>query len=322
MTTTAQANSAPHAAAITPFDFEGHAIRVVHDDAGVAWFNAGDVCAVLEYANARDAIATHVCREDVAKRDILTAGGSQPANYLNESGLYALVFGSTKESARRFKRWVTAEVLPALRRTGHYAMPGAVPAAPEPPPLLPGPDHRADQVVSAGRVFNAALRTAKVLRLPPARAVHAAFECALRHTGIDWKQELGVTDAETAPVRTSAMPGTVGMWYAQLDDGAIHGQRAMPGISRDWYELYELWCRSRGLPPEAINRFVTYLGRSGVRCQRKRVVMDGQLLYRTVVMLGMESPDSSQDGRTWLGDCCQQVRDILAQVRKPRAVVA
>lgn len=59
-------------------------------------------------------------------------------------------------------------------------------------PLLSQPQHRADQLVSAGRIFSAALRTGRQLRLPPRRAMQAAFDCARRHTGIDWSEELDV----------------------------------------------------------------------------------------------------------------------------------
>ena len=103
------------------FSFGNHEIRTVTDEHGEAWFVANDVCAALELENPRDALATHVDSEDVAKHDTLTSGGKQLTNHVNESGLYALIFGSRKESAKRFKRWVTSEVLPAIRKNGYYA---------------------------------------------------------------------------------------------------------------------------------------------------------------------------------------------------------
>lgn len=110
---------------MTPFTFEERPIRVQMDERGNPWFNAGDVCGVLGYVNPRDALATHVDEEDVAKRDTHTPGGPQLTNHLNESGVYALIFGSTKPEARRFKRWVTSEVLPEIRKTGSYEKGGA-----------------------------------------------------------------------------------------------------------------------------------------------------------------------------------------------------
>ena len=81
---------------------------------------ASDICNALGYARPRDAIAQHVDPEDLTKADIETKGGKQTVNCVNESGLYALIFGSKLESAKRFKRWVTSEVLPAIRRNGQY----------------------------------------------------------------------------------------------------------------------------------------------------------------------------------------------------------
>ena len=102
------------------FSFGNHEIRTVSDEHGEAWFVANDVCAALELVNPHDALAKHVDQEDLAKRDTPTPGGLQKLNHVNESGLYALIFGSRKESAKRFKRWVTSEVLPAIRKKGYY----------------------------------------------------------------------------------------------------------------------------------------------------------------------------------------------------------
>ena len=88
---------------------------------GEAWFVANDICSALDYKNPRDAVMRHVDREDVVKHDTLTERGKQSLLYINESGLYALIFGSKQESAKQFKRWVTKEVLPEIRMTGSFA---------------------------------------------------------------------------------------------------------------------------------------------------------------------------------------------------------
>ena len=103
------------------FSFGNHEIRTVTDEHGEAWFVANDICAALELTNPRKALADHVDSDDVTQSDTLTPGGLQKLNHVNESGLYALIFGSRKESAKRFKRWVTSEVLPAIRKNGYYA---------------------------------------------------------------------------------------------------------------------------------------------------------------------------------------------------------
>lgn len=111
--------------AVTTFNFNGQSLNCITDDAGNPLFRADDVCEILEFANTRDALANHVDTEDVAKRDTLTAGGVQAVNHVNESGLYSLIFGSKKPAAKVFKRWVTSEVLPSIRKTGSYTAPAA-----------------------------------------------------------------------------------------------------------------------------------------------------------------------------------------------------
>lgn len=95
-------------------------IRTVEKD-GVPWFVGKDVAEALGYAKSRNAISQHVLPEDKKEAPIQgVPGGIQTMIIINESGLYALIFGSKLESARRFKRWVTSEVLPAIRKTGAY----------------------------------------------------------------------------------------------------------------------------------------------------------------------------------------------------------
>lgn len=85
------------------------------------WFVGKDVADALGYSNSRDAIATHVEMEDKNTVAISDGKRGNPNQVIiNESGLYALIFGSKLESAKRFKHWVTSEVLPAIRKTGHY----------------------------------------------------------------------------------------------------------------------------------------------------------------------------------------------------------
>lgn len=87
---------------------------------GEPWFVGKDVCDILGYSAARNAIARHVDNEDALKRCTPTLSGKQEMIFINESGLYALIFGSKLPSAKQFKRWVTCEVLPQIRKTGGY----------------------------------------------------------------------------------------------------------------------------------------------------------------------------------------------------------
>lgn len=103
-------------------------IRTVKID-GEPWFVGKDIAEALGYTNPRDAVKNHVDPEDkgVAKHD--TPGGLQKISIINESGLYSLILSSKLPNARKFKRWVTSEVLPAIRKTGHYETPGYTPKA-------------------------------------------------------------------------------------------------------------------------------------------------------------------------------------------------
>lgn len=84
------------------------------------WFVGKDVAEALGYLNSRKALADHVHEDDKGVTKCDTLGGKQDLTIINESGLYALIFGSKLESAKRFKHWVTSEVLPAIRKTGGY----------------------------------------------------------------------------------------------------------------------------------------------------------------------------------------------------------
>lgn len=98
-------------------------VRVNEDVNGDVWFCGMDVCNALGYENGRDAVATHVDRDDVAKRYAIDSmGRQQQLTFINESGVYSLIFGSKQERAKAFKKWVTSDVLPSIRKTGQYAM--------------------------------------------------------------------------------------------------------------------------------------------------------------------------------------------------------
>ena len=97
---------------------------------GEPWFVGKDVAEALGYSNTKDALAKHVDEQDklqgdgVAFRDPL--GREQHPTIINESGLYSLIFSSKLEGAQRFKRWVTSEVLPRIRKSVHYMTPAAL----------------------------------------------------------------------------------------------------------------------------------------------------------------------------------------------------
>lgn len=101
---------------IQKFDFKGASLRTLTDKAGEPWFVAKDVCAILEISNPSDALK----RLDDDERSRFNLGRQGETNIVNEAGLYVLVLGSRKPEAHEFKRWVTHEVLPSIRKHGGY----------------------------------------------------------------------------------------------------------------------------------------------------------------------------------------------------------
>lgn len=95
---------------------------------GEPWFAGRDVCKSLGYVKPTQAIHNNVEDEDTLRKGLLDSRGiEQETIMVNESGLYSLIFGSKLESAKKFKRWVTSEVLPSLRKTGNYGAPKTIP---------------------------------------------------------------------------------------------------------------------------------------------------------------------------------------------------
>ncbi len=108
---------------IMDFDFKGQGVRVIVDDIGCPWWVAIDVCRILNIKNSRDALKSldDDERSTVALTDGTSPKGGNPnINIINEPGLYTLILRSRKPAAKKFKRWVTHEILPALRKTGRY----------------------------------------------------------------------------------------------------------------------------------------------------------------------------------------------------------
>lgn len=105
---------------VVAFQFNQTEIKTMVID-GQPWFKAASVTKALGYRNNRQALQTHVDQYDVQKLDIIDSmGRQQKVSFVNESGVYALIFGSSKPQAKEFKRWVTSEVLPAIRKQGEY----------------------------------------------------------------------------------------------------------------------------------------------------------------------------------------------------------
>ena len=110
---------------IIPFGYDDQLVRTVVID-GMPWFVAKDVCAALGIKNHKDAVAKSLDDDEKGVEKIYSPGGTQDAIIINESGLYTLIMRSNKPEAKRFRKWVTSEVLPSINRTGQYTMPQLV----------------------------------------------------------------------------------------------------------------------------------------------------------------------------------------------------
>lgn len=163
---------------LIPFQFEGHAVRVI-EVGGEPWFSAKEVCDVLGFGNPRQAVETHVDEDDVQKLDSIDSmGRKQLANHVNESGLYALIFGSTKEEAKRFKRWVTHDVLPSIRRTGGYIA------------------SQSTQTIEATKLFKPMFQIARMIGCDKQAAAISANQAVQAVSGTDLLGLMGQTHVE------------------------------------------------------------------------------------------------------------------------------
>ncbi len=154
---------------IVAFDFESHDVRVVIGQDGEPRFVAADLLSTL---NLDRKALERLDDDEKGVSSIHTPGGQQEMTVVNESGLFNLVLGSRKPEAKRFKRWVTHEVLPSIRKTGSYAMPGAIAA-------LPAPTQ--DRVTALLMIGEA---VAKVPGVKHGIAMAATLTCIQENTGL------------------------------------------------------------------------------------------------------------------------------------------
>ena len=111
---------------LMPFIYDGNQVRTVVIE-GQPWFVAKDICEILDHSNSRMAVE-RLDDDEKGVSIVDTLGGPQEMATVNEPGLYSLILGSRKPEAKSFKRWVTHEVIPAIRKTGSYAIQSATPA--------------------------------------------------------------------------------------------------------------------------------------------------------------------------------------------------
>ena len=160
--------------ALLPFHYEGAQIRVLTDNQGDPWFVAADLCSCLGIRNPSDALS-RLDDDEKGLGSTETLKGQQSLATVNESGLYALVLSSRKPEAKRFKRWITHEVLPAIRRTGRYAVPNLASTQ----PALP-----ANKQDSVNALLLIGQAIAQVPGVKAGIAMAATLTCIQENTGL------------------------------------------------------------------------------------------------------------------------------------------
>ncbi|MGJ7490200.1 BRO-N domain-containing protein [Variovorax sp. ZT4R33] len=160
---------------IIPFDFEGSSIRLL-DLEGSPWFVAMEIAAILDYSDA-EAMTRKL--DDDEKQNLQIVGfGPRGVTVINESGLYSAILSSRKPEAAKFKKWVTAEVLSAIRKTGSYTAPKA---APSPVRLA----------YDAAKAFPPLFRVARLLGCDKNAAAISANQMVTKLTDVDLMAGLG-----------------------------------------------------------------------------------------------------------------------------------
>jgi prophage antirepressor-like protein len=207
------------------FDFEEQPVRGLLID-GEPWMVANDVCRVLDLANPRQVVSA-LDEDEKGVHTMDTLGGQQEMTIISESGFYALVFTSRKPEAKRFRKWVTSEVLPALRRDGSYIDPLHLGAAPERQPIDFMARRDIDQWLSM-------IREARLLRGP-----RSAVEL--------WGR------SPLPPLNTGIKvgEGPDPDWFSTFLSEAceVTGDPDDRVSSRDLASACQRWCRANGAPP-------------------------------------------------------------------------
>ncbi|MGP9725434.1 BRO family protein [Corynebacterium sp. AOP40-9SA-29] len=181
---------------LAPFNFNGHRVRVITAGDGEPRWIAADIAKVLGLGRTHDMVRT--LDEDERGTDtIRTPSGTQSVSTINESGLYSCILRSRKDEARAFKKWVTSEVLPTIRRTGGYGDP-----APAPTTAAALPDRRALAQMVLEAEDRADKATAELEAAAPALEYHDRFIADAQDviTVEDWGRQWGMTRGEAFTV--------------------------------------------------------------------------------------------------------------------------
>ncbi|WP_323011103.1 Bro-N domain-containing protein [Paracoccus sp. (in: a-proteobacteria)] len=252
---------------VVPFAFEDHLVRVVMRD-GEPWFVATDICRVLGTRDASEAVEK-LDDDEKGTDSIRTLGGSQSVRIVSESGLYTIVLRSRSATtpgapAHRFRKWVTGEVLPQIRKTGRYEADAARPAMPD---LLPGHPE-----------FPHAVRLVREARL--AHGPRAAM-ALWRSLGLPWVCEL------------DALPDVGGAGFgpelSRFIAECVVPARGVDVTARTLYRAYVAWAAAAGRRPVSETRF----GRDAKGHLEHAASSRNVMVYRNIRLANLPAPEGA-----------------------------
>lgn len=310
---------------ITNFIFDAQdgiprGVRTVLVD-GEIWFVATDVASALGYRDA-EKMTRNLDSDEKGTQIVSTLGGEQDVSVINEAGLYAAILKSRRPEAKQFKKWVTSEVLPSIRKTGAYVGPDAQLAQPAPPQTL-FLSHAADIMVAADRTFRSAIRSGRSAGLPTAQAIRRANQIALAKTGVNLLDELQAhehVDALDAQARNPVDEDKGGLqqFWAEYEGGGLAGGACIPLLSTQAYQLYVHWCLRAGVSALTLPRMVHGLTVAGlVRGARKRYVDAFGGRHGPAAFVLPAGPLDIPDGLSetaYLGSCVAQIDEAMKSV--------
>lgn len=192
-------------------------------------FEGNLVCKILGYSNPRKSIADHVDKDDVTKRDTIDSlGRTQKKSCLTESGLFSLILRSKKTEAKEFKRWVTKELLPSIRKTGGYHQNKAVQISKKPKPLT---------IRQKATEFKGAMVLAKLVGLDGNQALLGANRAMEANYGVDILSEMGVPKQIPTPDNEVTLtPTALGMALEKQTGEAWSAQRVNKWLFKNNYQ--------------------------------------------------------------------------------------